>query len=894
MVRRVAVVPHTHWDREWYEPFQSFRMRLVGVLDDLLDLLERDPSYQRFLLDGQMAVVDDYLEVRPEAGERVRALVSAGRLEIGPWYILMDEHLVSGETIVRNLQLGLSRAAEMGGAMNVGYLPDMFGHVAQMPQILALAGIGDAVVWRGVPSEIGTTAFRWEAPDGSAVRAEYLVAGYSNGALVPEDADALLRRLSAYENQIAGFLSDGEEILFMNGTDHEPPQPWLGAVVAEANQLSRGFELRVSSISEYLAGAFRDGLPRWQGELRSGFRSNVLMGVSSNRVDVKLAKARAEMSVERLAEPLSALLLPAEEWPGRMLDLAWREIVRNSAHDSICACSVDAVVDTVVLRFAEAAQIGNGLAAKALDSLADRLSEAGPVVLNPSARSRGGVVEAVVPPELVKGPEGERAQVLSAVSGLSLPSSMTFDAETVETLLGMIQSTRIDDNTWVQRVEIVEDESGIGLAVTLGSEERHDVPLESMKQDLLARIAARPASVVRVNLYRPATTKILARVAEVPGFGWVPFEPAELQNPVTARPEDGGGLILGNGLVTVALDPSDGTFAVDGIAGFGRLVDGGDGGDSYNYCPPVEDRLVDSPVSVALSLGESGPVRATARITALYRWPERVEAGRSRRSASTRDVEISTTITLLGDDPAVRVATSFTNPCRDHRLRVHLPLPEPAIRSEAETAFGTVSRGLEAEGRADELGLPTFPSLRFITAGGLTVAHEGLCEYELVDIEEGKGARAVAITLLRATGMLSGVGMSTRPLPAGPLTPVEGLQLLHRNVNARYALSLRCEDPYRLVDDAFLPLRVLRGPGGGIVPQSGRCLSVTGAEVSSVRRNAGRLEVRVFNPRKEPAHVEIAGRSGWTMDLRGRPVAPFEESFDLRPSGIATVLLTDT
>ncbi len=134
------MVAHTHWDREWYSPFESFRIRLVEVVDGLLDLLDGDPSFEHFLLDGQAAAVDDYLEVRPEATARISRLVESGRLAIGPWYVLMDEFCVSGETIVRNLQLGVARAAALGGAMPVGYLPDMFGHVAQMPQLLRQAG----------------------------------------------------------------------------------------------------------------------------------------------------------------------------------------------------------------------------------------------------------------------------------------------------------------------------------------------------------------------------------------------------------------------------------------------------------------------------------------------------------------------------------------------------------------------------------------------------------------------------------------------------------------------------------------------------------------------------------------------------------------------------------
>src|SRR5580700_1242400 len=202
-LRKVSIVPHTHWDREWYEPFQTFRLRLVETLDALLDLLESDPSYSYFLLDGQLAVIDDYLEVRPENEDRLRRLVAAGRLSIGPWYILMDEFLVSAETIVRDLQLGIETGARFGGITEVGYLPDMFGHIAQMPQILRLAGFEHAVVWRGVPSQITATAFEWASPDGSSVRAEYLLDGYGNGASLPNDAKAVLGRVRDHVESFA-------------------------------------------------------------------------------------------------------------------------------------------------------------------------------------------------------------------------------------------------------------------------------------------------------------------------------------------------------------------------------------------------------------------------------------------------------------------------------------------------------------------------------------------------------------------------------------------------------------------------------------------------------------------------------------------------------------------
>ena len=884
--RRVSVVPHTHWDREWYDPFQSYRLKLVRLVDDLLDLMERDTSYGHFLLDGQLAVIDDYLEIRPEQEGRLRALTAAGRITVGPWYILMDEFLVSGETIVRNLQKGIQRGSAFGGVMEVGYLPDMFGHVAQMPQILTQAGLDDAVVWRGVPSVVERTAFVWAAPDGSSVRAEYLVAGYGNGAALPEDAKHLVRRLAALEEEFASFLPHGGPMLLMNGSDHLRPQPWLGRVVAEANQLQDDFELSISSLSEYLADATRDGLVEWQGELRSGYRSNVLMGVGSNRVDVKQAASRAERALEQLAEPLSALFVAAGRWPTRFLDVAWTLVIQNSAHDSICACSADDAVDAVLHRYAEARHIGEGLTEQALHAVGSSMASAGPVVVNPSAQERSGMIDVVVP---AVGDPGPDIQVLSERSGL--PGSLTLDGETVRNMLGMLQGARIDDQAYVTDASLAEDETGLDVTLVIGPEPREGVPVEEIKRELYSRLTARPDIEVRLIIDQPPIRRALARQESVPGFGWGRYAPARLTHPVRLESGPDSGLTLANDLLTVSVDAGAGTFSLNGVPGYGRLIDGGDHGDTYNYSPPTNDSVVDAPISVVVTPGETGPVRATVEIDATYTWPEFVDGGSHARVGS-KDVIVTTTLEVRADEATVRVRTRFTNPSRDHRLRAHFPLPTPATSSCAECAFTVVERGLTAEGRAGEFGLPTFPSRRFVQAGGLTVVHEGLLEYELVDVAEGRGgsgptAGALALTLLRSTGMLSRLGMSLRPLPAGPMNPLDGPQMLGP-VDVSYALAVGDVDPYALADEVLVPLLVSGSFGGGDRPDQGTELTVEGARVSAVRRNAGALEVRVFNPTDNDTTVDLPGRTGWLVDLRGRPVAPFEGSFPLRPHGIAT------
>jgi glycosyl hydrolase family 38/alpha mannosidase-like protein len=906
--RRMAIVPHTHWDREWYEPFQTFRFELVRLVDDLLDTMERDSAFRAFLLDGQLAVVDDYLEIRPHSEGRLRELAAAGRISVGPWYILMDEFLVSGETIIRNLQAGVRRATAFGGPMEVGYLPDMFGHVAQMPQILRQAGFRHAVVWRGVPSAVDRTAFVWRAPDGSAVRAEYLVAGYGNGAALPDDAKGLVRRLRSLVEEFGPFLDDDQPVLVMNGTDHQHPQPWLGRVVAEVNDLQSEMDLEITSLAEYLDGAPSDRLPTWEGELRSGWRANLLMGVASNRVDVKVAAARAERAIERLAEPLSALYRPTAEWPESYLDLAWKLLLRNAAHDSVCACSVDEVTEAVLHRYAEARQLGDGLAAQALRALALSMADAGTVVVNPSAHDRGGMVEVVVPAEGTPGPD---VQILSEAS--VLPGTAVLDGQTVRNMLGLIQGTRIAEDAYITAVTVAEDATGLDISVTVGSNPRHGVPVEEVKRELFTRLTARPDTEVRLHVDQPPVRRLLARQGAVPGFGWSRFDPEPLAHPVSVDEAADGqvvanGLVMANGLVTVAVDAGSGTFSLDGRPGYGRLVDDGDFGDTYNYSPPRHDQVVDVPDAVTLRVMERGPVRALVEVTATYTWPERVDEASSTRVGSVA-VDVVTAIEVRANEPIVRVRTSFTNPARDHRLRVHLPLPRPAASSHAECAFAVVERGLTAEGRPEETPTPTFPSRRFVTSGGLTVVHEGLLEYELVDVaddvdvvdsgadpgtasRQGPVARTLALTLIRATGMLSRLGMTTRPFPAGPLVAVDGPQLVGP-VEARYALVAGddVEDAYRAADDVLLPVATAASFGGGSRPGRGTELTVRGAEVSSLRREAGQLELRVFNPRPEPTEVEVPDRSGWLVDLRGRAHLPFEGRFTLGGYAIATARL---
>ena len=919
--RTVGIVPHTHWDREWYAPFQAFRVQLVRLLDELLPLLERDLSYARFMLDGQTAVLDDYLEIRPEAAPALRRLAASGRLSVGPWMILMDEFMVSGETIVRDLQAGVARATELGGAMPVGYLPDMFGHVAQMPQILRLAGLEHAVVWRGVPSAVTQTAFWWEAPDGSRVRAEYLYGSYSNGRDLPDDAKALVARARSYELELGLAALPGGALLLMNGTDHQLPQPWLGRVVAEANEIQDDYRFVVTSLPEYLADQPTDKLTTWLGELRSGARANVLMGVASNRVDVHQACAAAERALERRAEPLSALLLPADDYPGGLLDVAWRNLVLNSAHDSSCACSDDEVVEQVLVRYYEARQIGDALTRDALHALAAEIDApaSSTVVANPTPADRGGLIRGFVPGE---GPvhfaatdDGAAcpAQVIGVIGGDGFTATVT--GQKVRWVLEMMRGPEFA-GTRVGGYERVDHDDGLVEFVFDGVPRGEPAAdLEAVREEVLALGEA--GATVRFRVQLPRARDVVFAADAVPGFGWRSYRPVDGEGPATAvtagpatSPRTGEGTVaLANEHLTVTVDRTTATFTVDSVDGLslpdlGRLVDGGDGGDTYNYSPPTEeDLLVDRPESVTVTTLETGPVRARVLVEATYRWPTHAVGDAiacSRRSDETVLVPVRTTLELRTGERFLRVRTEFDNICRDHRLRAHFPLAGAVDGSDAECAFAVVHRSLTVEGGPGEVGLPTFVSRRFVDAfdgsAGLALLHDGLLEYEVVD-----DSHELALTLMRATGYLSRIALPLRPDPAGPPMPVEGAQVQGARA-LEYAVlphpgDWRAADLHQAADEFLVPLERARGGGvaGAARTPTGQALAVRDAQVSAVTREPGGLLVRIFNPAPEPVAAELdrdgAPATGWVVDLLGRPVEPFEGAVSLRPCQIATLRL---
>jgi alpha-mannosidase len=342
------VVPHTHWDREWYVPFEVFRLRLGTVVDEALDVLERDASFRSFTLDGQAVVLEDYVEIRPENEGRLRRLLTDGRLEAGPWYVLPDEILVGGEALVRNLLLGRRVCRRFGTEPTAaGYEPDSFGHPAQLPQILAGFGLRTFLFSRGLGDQLDDVGavFRWRAAGEEVVACQFLP-HYDNFARLTGAAEAA-ERVEGIVERFGALLERAHcgTILLANGSDHLPIQPQLPELCAEL-----GSSFRIGRFADFTPSP--DDLPAYEGELVGSRLQNVLRGVNSSRVYIKQANERAERRL-LAAETAAALrsLRTGEAFPHADVRLAWRDLLRNHPHDSICGCSCDEVHRDMLVRY---------------------------------------------------------------------------------------------------------------------------------------------------------------------------------------------------------------------------------------------------------------------------------------------------------------------------------------------------------------------------------------------------------------------------------------------------------------------------------------------------------------------------------------------------------------
>jgi alpha-mannosidase len=900
--RHLIVVPHTHWDREWYRTHEAFRYRLVHLVDRLLEILEGDPGYRHFMLDGQTIVVDDYLAVRADARERIAKLVRDGRLLVGPWHVLPDEWLVSGEALVRNLRLGLRKAEALGGAMRLGYVPDQFGHVGQLPQLFAGFGFDAAVLWRGVGADVDRTLFRWEAPDGTRLLTVYLANGYGNAAQLPLETGALARRLSEIEAALAP-RSPIPELLLMNGSDHLPPQAGLPAALEAAAARLPRTTVELGTLPGFVARAGASApadLPLHRGELRSGLRAPLLPGCASARAPQKRAESANDRLLVRYLEPLAAWLgaLGGDADP-ELIEHAWRIALENHPHDSVCGCSVDRVHDEMDTRFrrveevatAHLARVAGELAARVAAPAADFGRGAGEPLLawNPNAAGPAladAELELAVPLHAgrpgafhLRGADGRRIPVSAEVVS---PEREFFALRLPKAFARVLLSGLGDEvaGHFVRdvRSEVREGALHLGLSIS-------ELPSGFDTRAALARLEAELArdDVRHLAVRILVLPRLRLRFADdLPGHGLRVYRVARGRAGAArlgAGRSAGGGAFVENEHWRVEADGggrvrlvrrADGTAIEDAL----RLVSEGDRGDEYNF-DPVPGEAVERPERVRVRLERAGEARAAVVIDARYRVPEGLAPERAGRSARRVVLPVRLRVALHADLDRVDVDVELDNTARDHRLRLLVRSPFAAPRFEVESAFEVAERPI-APGPGD-FGSPTpseFPigavpqrSFACLSDGAraLTVANRGVAEVEA--LPEPDGTSALALSLLRAVGWLSRPDLRLRPGHAGPPFETPGAQVPGRH-RIELALWLHAAgDPARIPRAHAFAAPPLVVPGGGAagapLRDGARAVEIDDPEVvvSALEPRAdGRPVLRLFNASGRAREVRLVWR----------------------------------
>ena len=869
------------------------------------------------MLDGQTIVLEDYLEIRPEREGDIRRYVQEGRLVIGPWYILPDEFLVSPEATVRNLLVGERVCRRFGPKMKIGYLPDPFGHIGQMPQILRGFGIDVACLWRGVGDQ--PTELHWRASNGSEVLLLYLRDGYGNAARLPADEEGFVQGLAELCDSLAPYTITSH-ILAMQGTDHMRPRADLPRLLAAAGACLEDTRVVHSTLPRYLAavrgelGERESRLPVVIGELRSPQRAHLLPGVLSTRMWIKQRNHACEVLLERWAEPFSAIsglvtrrqgdketvsVSPPLPLPlSQHIRRAWKYLLENHPHDSICGCSIDQVHREMVTRFDWCEQIGEEVTRRALQAIVRQIntSTSAIVVFNPASGPRTDLVSVRGDPLL------EPGLVLLDEAGQPVPyrtlgrcSRMLFstevDREGFASLVAQFGSTggQVQAGLALRRVEIsVEKDTAHVLIVSW--EGAGPGPLDEALERAQALLANETIQRYSLRVLKEELTiQFVARDLPPLGYRTYHFQPGSRQSSGVSRQHPASSTqypatSIENEYFRVEVNPDDGTLTISDettgqvLRGCNRFVDGGDRGDEYNYCQPERDCLVGRPATPpAIRLLSTGEVGATLEIALVYQVPVSLASeNRSRRDDETLPLPIVTRVTLTPGVRRVDFETTVETRARDHRLRAHFPTGLAVDTACAGGHFDIVERPLDVvattEGWAEQ-PVPTHPQRAFVDVSdgerGVMLANRGLPEYEVL---RGVDGAEIVLTLLRCVGWLSRDDMHCRHGHAGPAEAVPEAQCPGRHT-FRYSLIPHTGDYCQAHSLAYAFQSDLRAistgaHAGPLVLSEAEGLPTTLSfvtvepstlEVSAVKKpeEGGGLIVRCWNVGSEPVEGTI-------------------------------------
>ncbi|MBP2097835.1 alpha-mannosidase [Enterococcus rivorum] len=765
MKKKVYIISHSHWDREWYMPYEQHHMRLVELMDDLLDLFETDSDFKSFHLDGQTIILDDYLEVRPERRADVQKAISEGRLRIGPFYILQDDFLISSEANVRNMLLGKKDCEKWGASVKLGYFPDTFGNMGQAPQMMLQAGLDVAAFGRGVKpvgfnnevldDENYTSQFSemwWQGPDGSEILGLLFANWYSNGNEIPTEKEEAIAFWTQKLADAEKFASTNH-LLMLNGVDHQPVQKDVGQAIALAKQLFPEYEFIHSNFDDYLK-AVRQELPEKVGTVHGELTSQetdgwfTLANTASARVYLKQWNTKVQRQLENITEPLAAMAYDlTQEYPHDQIDYAWKLLLQNHPHDSICGCSVDEVHREMMTRFEKAHEVGKFLAEESLTTVVDAIntthfSDASYpfVVFNTSGYQKTDCLTVTVEIGRKDFKEGLPHEMWQKLNEETTPDFEVIDSRG-------------------QKIAAIISAPNVRFG--------YDLPKNRFRVPYMAKY-------VDVTL----------QVRELPAFSWATFALKEIQVPTeksTSMITFNGTYQLENGLLRVTVK-SDGTLDVLHkktnriYKELLTIEDTGDIANEYIFKQPEgANPILSSGHQADFSILMDESFKAQLKIVQRLMIPEAAtdllaqeqiavvdfRYRKAGRSTKRKEMTVETIVTMEKDSSRLSFETTIDNQCKDHRVRMLFPTDLETKTHEADSIYEVVKRPNQVSKSWEN---PTNPQHQhaFVNvheeSAGVTVSNYGLNEYEILAENN-----TIALTLFRAVGELGDWGYFPTP-----------------------------------------------------------------------------------------------------------------------------------
>ncbi|CAH6785523.1 alpha-mannosidase [Vibrio chagasii] len=734
---RVHITPHMHWDREWYFTTEESRILLVNNMEEIMNRLESDPEYKYYVLDGQTAVLEDYFAIKPENTERVKALVEAGKLIIGPWYSQTDTMQVSGESIVRNMMYGIRDCMKFGDAMKIGYLPDSFSMSSQLPMIYNGFDITRAMFWRGCSERHGTnkTEFLWQSNDGSEVTAQVLPLGYAIGKYLPQDEEGLRARLDKYF-PVLEKPSVTKDILLPNGHDQMPIQKDIFEVMDKLREIYPDREFSMSRYEEVFekVEAARDQLDTIKGEFNDGKYMRVHRTISSTRMDIKLIHAEIENKIVNILEPLASIAWTLGfEYHHGLIEKMWKESMKNHAHDSIGCCCSDKVHAEILNRYILADDMATNLIhfykRKIVDHMPDREGCDKLAMFNLSPYEREEVVNTTIT---------IRAQEFSI-----------FD-ENENPVEYFIRDKRQIDPGKVDR-----------QIVHYGNYD----PFMEFDIQIKRTVPAMGFTTLHIQ----GNEKGAVKVAEQKDY--------LLENEYYR--------INVNDNATLTIFDKETEQVFDQVL---RLEDGSDDGDEYDYSPSRQEWLLYSDeFPVETSIDHQG-FQSVANIALRMNVPANLTE-REERTGQNGFIEAQCQVVLKQGSRRIEVRMELDNQADDHRVRVLVPTPFVSETVVADNQFGCITRptndpamAVWEEEKWKEAPVPVYQLMNFAALengkAGMAIMSNGLREFEVIASQGDDNRDTFALTLFRGIGVLGKEELLLRPgRPSGIKIPTPDSQV---------------------------------------------------------------------------------------------------------------------